>query len=601
VNININIKPISLRKIKLWKLLSFILVLSLLLQGLVYTNNRTQPLIVNYDLISTDANGVGNTPASSKIIKSYDDKFSDSLLTKCPISERSFKSVIDDVFQYGCRDPLVESKKPRANAAFVVLARNSEIDGVILSMRSLERRFNQWFNYPWIFINDEPFTEEFETRVYEVASGDVKFGVIPQNKWKFDQQQSQSPSDQLYFNEAVESQGDRGIMYGNMPSYHNMCRFYSGYFFEHPLVVELDWYWRVEPEVDFYCDLTYDPFIEMEKRGKKYGYTIAIKELVDTVPNLFRYTEKFIKEQNIELPDTWKFFTNNFKFYTGTNENLYFDVKNVNDLWNKLHKNTLYYYAKLNAPTTNDPKILKLLVKHSKMQGLNSPVQEKYNNRNYNMCHFWSNFEIASNKLFTSPQYKAYYEFLEESNGFFTERWGDAPVHSLAAGMFLSLDEIHYFRDIGYKHSTIGHCPYNAPHQLPYKAGPKFKHQVLPEDEIYYADYDPPAIGKGSHLREEDLGASGCRCRCPSDHREIENSGGSCSSLWLKLTSDDYNAGRHNENFVGGLGDFNKLDLDEIEMQALQSLQEWVKKGKKIENWSITDEDKEKWIITYTK
>lgn len=43
-----------------------------------------------------------------------------------------------------------------------MLARNSELDQVELSVRRLEQRFNHKYNYPWVFLNDEPFTEEFQ-------------------------------------------------------------------------------------------------------------------------------------------------------------------------------------------------------------------------------------------------------------------------------------------------------------------------------------------------------------------------------------------------------------------------------------------------------
>lgn len=32
-------------------------------------------------------------------------------------------------------------------------------------------------------------------------------------------------------------------------------------------------------------------------------------------------------------------------------------------------------------------------------------------------------------------------------------------VHSLAAGLFLTTDQIHYFEDIGYQHDLYRHCP----------------------------------------------------------------------------------------------------------------------------------------------
>jgi len=77
----------------------------------------------------------------------------------------------------------------------------------------------------------------------------------------------------------------------------------------------------------------------------------------------------------------------------------------------------------------------------------------------YNGDHFWSNFELADFSFFRSRQYMDYFEHLDNAGGFFYERWGDAPVHTLAVGMFLQMNEVHYFRDIGYRHSTMSHCP----------------------------------------------------------------------------------------------------------------------------------------------
>jgi alpha 1,2-mannosyltransferase len=53
----------------------------------------------------------------------------------------------------------------RANATFVFLCRNSDINGVVASIQSMEDRFNKKYHYPWVFLNDEPFTEEFKQYV----------------------------------------------------------------------------------------------------------------------------------------------------------------------------------------------------------------------------------------------------------------------------------------------------------------------------------------------------------------------------------------------------------------------------------------------------
>lgn len=50
----------------------------------------------------------------------------------------------------------------KANATLLLLARNSDLGGVIESMRSMEDRFNSKFGYPWVLLNEEPFTEEFK-------------------------------------------------------------------------------------------------------------------------------------------------------------------------------------------------------------------------------------------------------------------------------------------------------------------------------------------------------------------------------------------------------------------------------------------------------
>lgn len=39
------------------------------------------------------------------------------------------------------------------------------------------------------------------------------------------------------------------------------------------------------------------------------------------------------------------------------------------------------------------------------------------------------------------------------------KRWGDAPVHSIAAAVLLKKSEVHFFNDIGYNHPPIAHCP----------------------------------------------------------------------------------------------------------------------------------------------
>lgn len=87
----------------------------------------------------------------------------------------------------------------------------------------------------------------------------------------------------------------------------------------------------------------------------------------------------------------------------------------------------------------------------------------------YNLCHFWSNFEIADLNFWRSEAYREYFDYLDKTGGFFYERWGDAPVHSIAAALFLNKDEVHYFEDVGYNHGVYTQCPLNAQFRYDHK------------------------------------------------------------------------------------------------------------------------------------
>lgn len=54
----------------------------------------------------------------------------------------------------------------------------------------------------------------------------------------------------------------------------------------------------------------------------------------------------------------------------------------------------------------------------------------------------WSNFEIGNLDLWRGEGYSKFFDFLDEKGGFYYERWGDAPVHSIGAALFAKKDQI---------------------------------------------------------------------------------------------------------------------------------------------------------------
>lgn len=101
----------------------------------------------------------------------------------------------------------------------------------------------------------------------------------------------------------------------------------------------------------------------------------------------------------------------------------------------------------------------------------------------YNGCHFWSNFEIGKLDFWRSEAYLSYFEYLDKAGGFFYERWGDAPVHSIAVGLFMDKEKIHFFDDLGYYHVPFNNCPVNEQIRLERNCA------CNPNDDVTWKNY----------------------------------------------------------------------------------------------------------------
>lgn len=293
------------------------------------------------------------------------------------------------------------TKIGRENATLVMLARNRDLEGALKSMRSLEDRFNRDYRYPWVFLNDVPFDSDFIEQTSAMASGHTFYELIPEEDW--------NPPPHIDLRKLEHNVANsQHIIYGFSFSYRNMCHFNLGFFYRQKRLLDYAWYFRVEPDVEYMCDFMYDPFTLLRTNNKTYGFTIAIPEYQDTVPTLWDTVEGFMA-----------------KYPQHLHPNSAIDFISTND-------SDVFFHS----ATKSDTK--------------------------YNMCHFWSNFEIASLDFFRSQAYADYFNYLDQAGGFYYERWGDAPVHSIAVSLLLDKNAIHHFDDIGYYHPPYMSCPQSA-------------------------------------------------------------------------------------------------------------------------------------------
>ena len=179
----------------------------------------------------------------------------------------------------------------KMNATFVTLARNSDIWEISKSIRTIEDRFNRKFNYDWVFLNDKPFDDHFKKVTTALVSGKTRYGLIPEAHWSFPEWIDTDKAAQVR-----KEMAEQEVIYGDSISYRHMCRYESGFFFRHPLMLEYEWYWRVEPSVELYCDINYDTFEYMANHNKTYSFVISLLEYDKTIPTIWDSTKTFMNK-----------------------------------------------------------------------------------------------------------------------------------------------------------------------------------------------------------------------------------------------------------------------------------------------------------------
>lgn len=133
----------------------------------------------------------------------------------------------------------------------------------------------------------------------------------------------------------------------------------------------------------------------MAKANKTYGFTIAVKELRETVPNMFRYASAYKRVNNLTSKGLWEMFL----------EPPSDDQKSGA------------------ADLASKPSLPEEILKTEPGRGMLPDVDpEAMEGEKYNMCHFWSNFEIARLDWFRSKAYEDFFQMMDRSGGFWTER-----------------------------------------------------------------------------------------------------------------------------------------------------------------------------------
>ena len=135
----------------------------------------------------------------------------------------------------------------------------------------------------------------------------------------------------------------------------------------------------------------------MERANKTYGFTIAVKELRETVPNIFRYASAYKRVNNITSQGLWEMFAEPAAASEDAS-------------------------LPMDDPKHKPPLPEEILSSEPGQGGVPDVDPEAMEGETYNMCHFWSNFEIARLDWFRSKEYNDFFNMMDRSGGFWMER-----------------------------------------------------------------------------------------------------------------------------------------------------------------------------------
>ena len=85
----------------------------------------------------------------------------------------------------------------------------------------------------------------------------------------------------------------------NPIAYRHMCRFQSKLIYEEPILMGLDYYWRLDDDSQILAPISYDVFAFMQQRQLLYGYVIEHYDVKQCIPCLWPAAKIYVSENNI--------------------------------------------------------------------------------------------------------------------------------------------------------------------------------------------------------------------------------------------------------------------------------------------------------------
>ena len=191
------------------------------------------------------------------------------------------------------------SDKPKA--VIYYLTRTAKLESLNLSLKSLDKQFNDKFRYPIIIFHEDELVPNIPNiRMYTNSAiffQQVKFSI---------------PSFLPRPVPLVVPYSRKGF------GYRHMCRFHAKIVYQLPVLWGFDYYMRLDDDSFFLSNVTYDWFKYMRDNDYLYGYKRIQQDLPIVIRGLWKAAKDYIIKKEIKTQFFQKFnhrsmFYNNFE------------------------------------------------------------------------------------------------------------------------------------------------------------------------------------------------------------------------------------------------------------------------------------------------
>ncbi|KAI9469689.1 MAG: nucleotide-diphospho-sugar transferase [Benjaminiella poitrasii] len=294
-------------------------------------------------------------------------------------------------------------------AAFVALVQENDVYKLRNTMISIERSFNEERGgYPWIIISDKAFSRKFREWIVSSTKSLVFFGQAPAIEWQEPYWVDMKKAEQNMKDMVKE----HNINNGESISWRRMTRYNARFIANHPLLKDLEYYWKVQADSRYDCIIPHDPFQKMKEENKKLSFALSLTENHKNLDEFHETVHKFIiNHKNIIQPVS----------------------KSI-------------YKALLNTET-----------RFKSIDNKSDPLGEY--SGHFSNCMMYNNFMIFSLEFLRSMEYTIFFDELDRTGGFFYHKWGDSFPQTIAAALFLKREEISFDDVEGYSYGAGAICP----------------------------------------------------------------------------------------------------------------------------------------------